>query len=230
MAQAPDAVRPYLFTPEALLTQAPLPLRVLEKRVEDFPMVLEVEWLAAPQVPERSARIRTRFHEVDLEGERFLFENFGFRMCRIPIGLAYKLDFKQVKQERTDGLLVWDRFLTVSFPGSNEPDFVGNMRGYTRDKATDETDPDRWARKMGYGTSARKAREVAGRTTPPAEGATNLPSMPPVVPEPIAHSPSRPSWLWLALGGLVLAIGVVAFLIPQAKQRRLSRNNKRPKA
>lgn len=230
VSQAPDAVRPYLLTPNMLLTQAPLPVRVLDKRVEDYPMVLEVEWLAAPQVPDRSARVKTRLHEVDLEGERFLFENFGFRMCRIPRGLAYKVDFKQVKQQRDDGFLIWDRFVTVSFPGSKEPAFVSNMRGYTRPKATDETDPDRWARKMGCGTSARKAREAARRTTPPAEGAAKPSSLPPAIPGPVAHFPSGPSWRWFALGALVLVLGIGAFLIARAKKRRPGRSNRKPTA
>ncbi len=139
MNHLPDSLVPYLLATDRLLVGPPVSIRVDPRKVRDFPVV----------ITEGDAHTNGRtFHEVEIEGERFIFTDFGYRLCRLPKGLKYnvKLSLDEVPKE-TGGS--WTRrTMTVSFPGSNEPDYIGVLQDSETWSGTAQTNPKLWAKRL----------------------------------------------------------------------------------
>jgi len=146
----PDAIRPYFIVPGKLLTQAAIPIRVDPRKVRDFPMIDPV---TGPSV--------YPFYEIELGGEVFLFST-NYRLCRIPPGMKYEIWEKNEEKFNPGAVKPWiQRLAIVKFPDSDEPDVIFQRGVPERLQASDETDPDKWAKRMGFGSSARAAWETA---------------------------------------------------------------------
>ena len=152
----PDAIRPYFVVPGKLLTQDPIPIRVDPRKTNDFPMI---EPHSGPSL--------FPYYEVTLDDEVFLFL-MSYRMCRVPTGLDYEIWEKSEERFNPGATEPWiQRIVVIKFPASTEPDFIFESNVPNRRQASDETDPDKWAKRMGFGSSARVARELAKQEAPP---------------------------------------------------------------
>jgi hypothetical protein len=193
----PDSLVPYLLTTDRLLVGPRFAIRVDSRRVGDFPVVT---W-------EGEAHSTTRdFREVELEGERFLFlgKNGNYRLCRIPRGLQYNVRLSLDEIPATKGGAWVRQTLTVSFPGSNEPDFVGMLQVPQTIHGTAQTDPKLWAKSLPKAANQPAAVvepvvETTGKDSRAAGPATT-------------GNPSLWPWIGLAVGCIALLASAV-FLI-----------------
>jgi hypothetical protein len=193
----PDSFVPYLLADERLLVGRPVSLRIDPRKVDDFPAA-KWEGKTAPHIHD--------FREVELEGERFLFlgQRANTRMCRIPPGLQYKiiLSLDEIPSDKFGTLT--RQTMRVSFPGSNEPDYIGALQDGETWSGTAQTDPKLWAKSLPKAANQPAAVvepvvETTGKDSRAAGPATT-------------GNPSLWPWIGLAVGCIALLASAV-FLI-----------------
>ena len=197
---SPDTLVPYLMTNDRLLVGPPVPINVDPRKAKDFPAV---SWEGEAHAHNHDIR------EVELAGQKFLFlgRAGSYRMCRIPIGLQYRVKLSLDPISRQKGGTWTRQTMTVSFPGSNEPDFVGMLQVPQTIQGTPETDPKLWAKSLpNRSTPAPELVEPAVETSGKASPA----------PEP-ATTGKQSFWLWIALAAGCLMVLVATLLFFRRK-------------
>jgi hypothetical protein len=191
----PDSLVPYLLTTDRLLVGAPVPIQVDPRRVRDFPAIKT----------DGDARTQGRsFHEVMLDGERFVYTDSGYRMCRIPTGVNYKIVLSLDEIPGKNGGSWTRRTMTVKFLGATEPDYVGVLQTSETWSGTAQTDPKLWAKSL-----PKAANQPADVVEPAVE--TSSKASP--APGPVTRG--KPSlWPWVGLAvGCVLLLAAALFII-----------------
>jgi len=102
-----------LIGPGRWVASDPVPIKIINKELEQFPVVFENVYAVGPRKVRRPARIR----RVQIEGEDYLFTDGGGRICGVPRGCTPKFIW-----EPDAGLL------TVHFPGTRVPPVLYNYR------------------------------------------------------------------------------------------------------
>ena len=190
----PDSLVPYLLTTDRLLVGAPVPIQVDPRRVRDFPAIKT----------DGDARTQGRsFHEVMLDGERYVYTDSGYRMCRIPAGLNYKIVLSLDEIPGKNGGSWTRRTMTVKFLGATEPDYVGVLQTSETWSGTAQTDPKLWAKSL-----PKPANQPPAVIEPQNADSQMLPSAAEPVPADV-----QSFWPWAVLAAGFIALLAAAVLI-----------------
>jgi hypothetical protein len=138
-----------------------------------------------------------------LDGERYVYTDSGYRMCRIPAGLNYKIVLSLDEIPGKNGGSWTRRTMTVKFLGATEPDYVGVLQTSETWSGTAQTDPKLWAKSL-----PKPANQPPAVIEPQNADSQMLPSAAEPVPAEV-----QSFWPWAALAAGFIVLLAAAVLI-----------------